>query len=512
MDAEFVPVGRNVGIVLDGMYIAVDIDKPADPTAQQWIEQMLMLGTWQQATPREKASAEDRAAVPHGQHWLVSVPPGFAGTNAKIVNAEGREVGDVKSKGYIVAPGSSIVCIDGVEREYVLLNPHNPVPAPPWLLQFASRAGGAVAGPAPAGSYAERNAIPSGGHDDFLASLGAFLRTRHGLSEVGLRTALEAAAKGGLLEGIDPRRPYTEHDFARIARSCVSLGAAVVDSGPLVPSAWRSGSTVQLAGAPVDWWERGFFPKGRLVMLYGAKGKGKSTLGSDLATTVTKRGGAFAPILVEETFQDFLWRAVLAGADRDRIYSPHDGGRIQLPRDAVALQQAIEMSNVDVIWFDSIYSHFESNTGGLNMAERTRRCLSPLAEICHRTGKTIVAVFHENKMGDFLGSVEMVNVGRVALRASRGDTGPMYLTVVESNLRKPDYQLAYGIEYKQAVDPLTGDTQMERLDDGTLIPFEIGVPVRLGRSALKPDPPEDVMLDEQKQSGGRRRDGMGFAR
>lgn len=512
LDADFVPAGRNVGIVLDGMFIAVDIDQPHDPVAQDWMAQMVQLGTWQQATPREKAQPADRALNPHGHHWLVAVPPGYAGGNSEIVGAHGQHVGDVKARGYIVAPGSSITCIDGVEREYQMVNPRFPAAAPPWLLKYAASSHRQAPGAAPAGVAGERDAIPSGSHDDFLASLGAFLRTSHGLSEAGLRKALTAAH--GLLDGIDTRRPYTEADFARIARSCVNLDAGVRDSGALMPSAWRSGRQVALVQPPVEYWIRGFVPKGRLIMVYGGKARGKSSFGSLLASDVTKAGGGFAPVLVEETFEDFLWRAVLAGADRDRIFAPVGASGIQLPRDAGALQQAIELSNVDVIWFDSIYSHFESNTGGLNMAERTRRCLTPLSEICHRTGKTIIAVFHENKMKEFLGSVEMVNVARTVLHVSRDDRGgPMYLNVAYTNLRKPDHQLTFGVNYQPAVDPETGEVQYERLDDGTLAPFEIGVPVALGREALIPPVPEDLLIEEQTPGRRTRREtNDGFAK
>lgn len=509
VDASFVPVGRNVGIVLDGMFIAVDIDHPSDPVAQSWMAQMDTLATWQQATPRAKATPEDRAANPRGHHWLVAVPPGWTGNTQHIFGEHGQHVGDVIVNGYIVAPGSAITCADGIEREYVLLNPRFPAPAPPWLLTYAAQPHRQAGAAAPAG---ERDQIPSGEHDDFLASLGAFLRTRHGMGESGLQKALAAASV--LLRDVDPRRPYTDADYARIARSCANLGAQVIDSGPLMPSAWRSGAQVALVQPPVDWWERGFFPKGRLVALYGAKGKGKSTLGGWTATRVTQAGGTFAPILVEETEQDFLWRAVLAGADRDKIFFPSQAGSIQIPRDANALQQALEMSKVDVVWFDSVYSHFGA-TPGMNAAERARACLTPLAEICKRTGITIVIVFHEKKEADiYLGSVEMVNVARVVLRATRSGSGPMYLDVTESNLRKPDYKLAFGVEYRQAIDPLTNDVQMERMPDGSLAPYEVGVPVMKGHEALIPDVPEELVIDDQEERPvrGRRQRTDGFVR
>jgi hypothetical protein len=490
-DADFVHVaGANVGIVLDAMYLAVDIDRPADPGGAAWIAHLAGLGTWQQTTPRQHATPADRARAPSGRHFLFRTPPGWCGRNGKVYGEGGAVVGDLKCRGYIVAPGCAIVCDDGQERAYELVCGADPVPAPDWLLALAS---GSQTPAGPGGL--ERDAIPPSEHDNFLASLGGFLRARHGLSETGLATAMRVAAQH-LLQDVDPARPYTDVDFTRLARSCAKLEAATPDVGPLAPETWVSGGSVDLVRKPVEWIVRHFVPRGELVMLFGAGGKGKSSWLSWLAAEETRlrADGRVAFFGVEEPFSRFLWRAVLAGADRERLFAPLDASRMLFPRDAPALRRAIELSRCSLVIVDSIYTHFEA-VAGLNTAERARRSLGPLAEIAQQTGCTIVGNFHENKSGDYLGSTEMGNVGRMLLHAQRPGAGPLTIEVSKTNFVDPGYRLAFGGRTVPARDPLSGAIQYERLENGTLVPLEFVIPERWADEQMAQEPPAALDVD-----------------
>jgi hypothetical protein len=494
LDKDFVPTGDNVGIVLDGMWMLVDIDKPADANAQRWIAELERMGTWSQATPRQHASAEDRAQNPVGRHWLLEAPPGLLATGAKNVKIKGADgvtnVGDVKVRGYLVAPGSSITCDDGIVRSYQALSTVHPKPAPQWLVDFTK----AVPAPLTGGGI---NAIPTGQHDAFLLSLGAFLHTRWGLAGEGLKKAIAQGIP--LLDAVDPARPWTQADMERLARSATKLEAKpVADAGAMLPENIVRACDLNLIKPPVDWWIRHFVPKGELVMLYGPGGIGKSSWASWLAAQVTKAGGSFMFLGVEESFDRFSLRSLLCGADPESLLSREDTGRIKLPQNIQILREIIDITKVDVIYFDSVVSHF-SHMQGLNTAERARLCLGPLAELAQATGTTIVCVFHENKSGVYMGSTEMINVARYVLRATRTKTGPLRIAVDKTNFTMPDYSLEYTATLTDATHPLTGHTQMEVIDDeGTLAAYKIMVPQAPVRAPVDDEEPEFVETDSQK--------------
>ena len=89
VDRDFVPTGTNVGIVLDGMWVLVDVDDPSDPNAERWIAELDRARTWSQATPRQHATGAERAANPHGRHWLFAAPPGLLESGARNVKIKG---------------------------------------------------------------------------------------------------------------------------------------------------------------------------------------------------------------------------------------------------------------------------------------------------------------------------------------------------------------------------------------------------------------------------------------
>jgi energy-coupling factor transporter ATP-binding protein EcfA2 len=465
-EADFVPTGANVGIVLDGMFALVDIDKPEDPVAVEWIARLDSAYTWSQTTPRQHATPEQRLVNPHGRHWLVRVTPELLNdpmiANTKIIGADGiTPIGDLKVRGYLVAPGSKIKCDDGVIREYQQVNATPPVEIPEWITRYIKTR--RASSTSPAASEAEVAGIPFGSHDAFLASFGAFLRTRWNFSEQAL---VKAIAQGiPLLQGVDAARPWTRGDLERLARSCVKLEPSMtVDAGEMVPPMWRMVDQIELASTPQGWWLRFFVPKGELVLLYGAGASGKSTWASWLAAQVTKKQGLFVVYTTEERIEKFAMRAQLMGADQSLLAYDTNPGAFKLPRDAEKLKQAIVMSGAKVVYFDSIAGHFSAEHG-LHAGERGRACLSPLAEIAQTTGCTIIGVFHENKNGEYMGSTELRNVPRVLLGAKRrGDKTVLFVN--KTNLDEPDHYLTFVSSTAPAINKRTGVEQHEVDDDG----------------------------------------------
>lgn len=451
----FVPIG-NYGIALDGQFLLVDFDS-TDPMRDSWTAKLP--ATWRQKTPR-------------GEHYLYRVPADWKGTNRKIV-AEGdgarKIVGDVKSLGYLVGPGS---VVNGAP--YVVLDGVDPVPAPDWLLDFAVRREDFTLN----GVVQERAQIVDGERDNELTALAGWLRHK-GFSAQAIASMLWGVVESGVVEQ-PPGREVEQRDVIRIARS---IGRRAIGDdygifeGQLSPEGWINGAAVDLIGPPIRWWVRGFVPQSELVMLYGKGGIGKSSWASWLAGEVTRKGGSFLYVGVEEPFSRFLMRAVLGGADRERIFSIPGASVLQFPRDCAAFHEAVATARPSVVYFDSIYSHFAAEKG-LNTAERARQCLGPLAEIAQATGSTLMGVFHENKAGDYLGSVEMVNVARYVLKATRSGRGPLRIAVDKTNIWDPHCMLQFEALERICADE--GIEQMEEQADGTLAPLKTIVLHRIG--------------------------------
>lgn len=439
---EYIDLGGNIGIALDGTFLVVDFDRD-HPMRVQWEAQLPV--TWTQETPG-------------GVHRLYRVPDGWRSKNVKITPDGGETlVGDVKVHGYIVGPESYVDADRGRPAgTYRLLDSRDPVPAPQWLLQYVEEAQPATEG------GVEREGIPHGTHDDFLTQFAGWLRGRYGLSENAMKAALPGMLP--LLEGYDEANPYTEYDFARIARSAAKW-AAGEDLGPLMASTWENGADISLVGPPERWWIPGFIPGGHLVMLYAKGGVGKTSFLSWVASEITIQGGIFGGFLVEEQPRSFLRRAVIGGGVRERMYFTTRASAWQFPRDAAKLEEAIKLQKLDVVYFDSIASHMDA-TPGLNIAERTRKSLAPLAELAQSLGIAIVCVFHENKAGEFGGSVEMVNVARHVLHAKRKPGGPLQIRVKKTNLEDVGLVLQFEADEHQVVEPQTGEVQQRWTPEG----------------------------------------------
>jgi KaiC/GvpD/RAD55 family RecA-like ATPase len=404
------------------------------------------------------------------------VPPGFDGTNIKWA------AGECKTLGYAVAPGSYI---DPAHEEnaghpggeYRLLNAREPAPAPQWLLDLCARPSGQQRGNAAnlATEADERDFIPDGERDNELAAYGGFFR-RRGDSEARIADSLWALVGSGLVEQ-PPGREVTRGDCERIARSVVRYDVGQGDI-TLIPGGWTSAADIEIIGEPIRWWVRDFVPRGELVMLYGKGGIGKSSWASWLAADVTRRGGKFAFIGVEEPFKRFAGRAIMCGAERGLLFGADESSGIVLPTHVEQLEAHIAQAKYDVVYFDSVYSHF-ALVQGLDAATRARKTLGPLAEMAQRTGCTVIGVFHERKDGDtFLGSVEMVNVARFVLRATRNTGEALKLSVEKTNGREPTYRMTFEADSKVLVDPLTDNIQREEDETGKLVPFVVRVPRR----------------------------------
>lgn len=450
------PTEGNYGIVLDNKFIAVDVDRPDLESELPSLPE-----TWMQQTRR-------------GWHYLYRVPEGLDLHNKKFNS------GDIKARGYIVGPGSKVG-----DHTYSRTNDLEPAPAPEWLIEVLRQKEVNAASPAE-----EREGIPEGEHDEFIHRLASWLRGTCALQPDTIKRVLAEGPTAALLGG-RPEDPYTEADFERIAKSVGKYEAERLEN-IFNTQGWPCAADLTLAGPPKEWWVYGFVPKGELVGVYGPGAAGKSTWGSWLASEVTKRGSRFAFMGVEEPFERFAWRSLLTGAVPELMFAIPDASRVKIPNDKKALSEALKALQIEVLYIDSIYTHFDGSEG-LMTSERARKCLGALAEIAMTEKITIVYVFHENKGGAYSGSTEMKDVPRALLHATREPGGPMKLRSIKNNLKDVEYALEFNAHEVACADPFTGEVQQEFQEDGTLATLNVRVIQSVTKVGL---PPTSVTLDD----------------
>lgn len=436
---DFVPLGQNIGIVLDEAFLAVDIDEPGHPQAQEWLAKLP--ATWQQTTPK-------------GRHLLFRTPVGWRGTN---LHKDQVGFGDVKTLGYIVAPGSAVddAGPGHPAGQYRLVDAREPAPAPSWLLGLLERSEAAQSAPA-GGPPVEREAIRDGERDNELASIAGFLRSK-GFSESAMASMLTGIVQSGAVEQ-PAGREVTDKDIARIARSIAKKAPGQPGlTGAFLPEEWITGAEVPAVPPAIDWILPGFVPDKGLTILYGDGKIGKSSWAKWLAARVTKTGKGVVFIgSGEETFEDFVQGARLCGANHDLLFKLPNPERFWLPQSVGLLEQALEyLGNTALVYIDAIYSHF-AQSEGQNTAERARSRLRALAEMSIAQNVAVLGTIHENAAGGMLGSREMRNVARSVIHAKRKKDGEFTIWGKGAN----GFQVDYGVRFPgtpvPVVDPETG--------------------------------------------------------
>jgi putative DNA primase/helicase len=222
----------------------------------------------------------------------------------------------------------------------------------------------------------------------------------------------------------------------------------------------------------VSWLWPGRIPLGKLVMLDGDPGVGKSTVALDIAATITngaqwadgthcEHPGVVVIMSAEDGLADTIRpRLDAAGADISKVYSVDgipvvdgDGQTALLPptlADINALHHAITENRARLLIIDVLMAYVPEGANS-HKDQDIRRVLSRLATLADETGCTILLLRHLNKSkgGDPLyrggGSIGIVGAARAGLlvAADPDDRQCRILASVKSNLGPAPNSLAY---------------------------------------------------------------------
>ena len=260
-----------------------------------------------------------------------------------------------------------------------------------------------------------------------------------------------------------------------------SAGAAVVrKTGSPVP--FEPGlqliSGASLTPRPVEWVWADWLAGGKIHLLAGAPGTGKTTIAMALAATVTLGGrwpdgsrckpGNVVIWSGEDDFSDTLIpRLKAAGADISRVHFIGDctAGKESRPFDPATdtplLAAAIDQlpDGVAMLIVDPISTAI---TGDSHKNSEVRRGLQPLADLAAATGAVLLGITHLSKGGQgadpasrVIGSIAFTAVARVVLVAAKvkSDDGKdkRILVRAKSNIGPDQGGFEYGLEQVEAL-------------------------------------------------------------
>lgn len=218
-------------------------------------------------------------------------------------------------------------------------------------------------------------------------------------------------------------------------------------------------STVQPEAVHWLWPARVAF--GKLTLLIGDPGLGKSQLSLDLAARVTRgmqlpTGEPVAPGVVivlsaEDGAADTVRpRFDAAGGDAARL-SLEDGCDADLVRGLADLRAEIQRTSASLVIVDPLTAYLPSEVNAWRDTD-VRGVLRPLAKLAEQTGVAVLAIMHPNKKSDAPalyrvgGSIAFTAGARVVLLVARDDTdGSTVLAGLKSNLAPLPLSLSFQI-------------------------------------------------------------------
>ena len=219
-------------------------------------------------------------------------------------------------------------------------------------------------------------------------------------------------------------------------------------------------SDVELA--PVEWLWKPYLPFGKLSVLQGNPGEGKTYFAMHLAAACTN--GKLLPNMermepfnvIYQTAEDGLGdtvkpRLIEAGADLDRVLVIDDSD-VQLTLSDERIEKAIIENNARLVIIDPIQAYLGADVD-MNRANEVRPIFMRLGQVAQRTGCAILLIGHLNKAAGMqslqrgLGSIDIAAAVRSVMFIGKLKHDPTMriLTHEKSSLAPPGASLAFSL-------------------------------------------------------------------
>ena len=213
---------------------------------------------------------------------------------------------------------------------------------------------------------------------------------------------------------------------------------------------------------PVEWLWKPYLPFGKLSVLQGNPGEGKTYFAMHLAAACTN--GKLLPNMermepfnvIYQTAEDGLGdtvkpRLIEAGADLDRVLVIDDSD-VQLTLSDERIEKAIVENNARLVIIDPIQAYLGSDVD-MNRANEVRPIFMRLGQVAQRTGCAILLIGHLNKAAGMqslqrgLGSIDIAAAVRSVMFIGKLKHDPTMriLTHEKSSLAPPGVSLAFSL-------------------------------------------------------------------
>ena len=213
---------------------------------------------------------------------------------------------------------------------------------------------------------------------------------------------------------------------------------------------------------PVEWLWKPYLPFGKLSVLQGNPGEGKTYFAMHLAAACTS--GKLLPNMermepfnvIYQTAEDGLGdtvkpRLIEAGADLDRVLVIDDS-EVQLTLSDERIEKAIIENNARLVIIDPIQAYLGADVD-MNRANEVRPIFMRLGQVAQRTGCAILLIGHLNKAAGMqslqrgLGSIDIAAAVRSVLFIGKLKHDPTMriLTHEKSSLAPPGVSLAFSL-------------------------------------------------------------------
>lgn len=244
----------------------------------------------------------------------------------------------------------------------------------------------------------------------------------------------------------------------------------------------------------VKWLWEPYLPAGKITILRGNPGEGKTMLALSIIAALTTGAPLFGeeeqrePVCcIYQSAEDGLAdtikpRLEAAGADCSKVRVIDESGASLSFADE-RIEQAIVQTNAKLLVLDPLQAYL---TGvDMHRANEVRPAFHTLMEIAERTGCAILLIEHLNKMRGLkaiqrgLGSVDITGAARSVLLLSKpkADESEVYLAPVKSNLAEMGQTLVFVAEngrlYYEGTSALTADELVDQNEVSDVRPTKV---------------------------------------